>query len=191
MIIEIRDDLNQYLVNNQYLENVNTKYNDLILKAKPLSNYKLKKYFFHSDLKVEIFKNLDYVSYRNHPRTKYEMLNPWMSEKFDDSFHNYDNEELLSFMNEDELKAYNSLPFCFIAYRGFSTNEFDINKAKNAMSWTVDKRVATRFIDYHNKNNDKKKYLIEKLIFKSDIKLVLLARDEAEIVIENEEVFIK
>lgn len=91
----------------------------------------------------------------------------------------------------DELKAYNSLPFCFIAYRGFSANEFDINKAKNAMSWTVDKRVALRFIDYHNKRNDKKKYLIEKLIFRSDVMLVLLARGEAEIVIENEEVFIK
>ena len=185
MIIEIRDDLYQYLVNNQYLDNTNNKYNDLILKAKPLSNYKLKKYFLHSDLEVEILKNISCEAFRNNPRVKYEMLNPWINEKFDDSFNNYDNEELLSFMNEDELKAYNSLPFCFIAYRGFSTNEFDINKAKNAMSWTVDKRVALRFIDYHNKNNDKKKYLIEKLIFRSDVKLVLLARDEAEIVIDN------
>ena len=191
MIIEIRDDLYQYLVNNQYLDNTNNKYNDLILKAKPLSNYKLKKYFLHSDLEVEILKNISCEAFRNNPRVKYEMLNPWINEKFNDSFHNYDNEELLSFMNEDELKAYNSLPFCFIAYRGFSTNEFDINKAKNAMSWTVDKRVALRFIDYHNKNNDKKKYLIEKLIFRSDVMLVLLARGEAEIVIENEEVFIK
>ena len=190
MIIEIKDDLNQYLFSN-IEKGIGKKYNDLILKAKPLSSYKLKKYFFHSDLKVEAFKNLDYVSYRNNPRVKYEMLNPWINEKFDDSFDNYDDEELVSFMNKDELKAYNSLPFCFIAYRGFSTNEFDINKAKNAMSWTVDKRVALRFIDYHNKGNDKKKYLIEKLIFKSDVMLVLLARGEAEIVIENEEVFIK
>ena len=184
MIIEIKDDLNQYLFSN-IRKGIRKKYNDLILKAKPLSSYKLKKYFFHSDLEVEAFKNLDYVSYENNPRVRYEMLNPWINEKFDDSFDNYDDEELVSFMNKDELKAYYSLPFCFIAYRGFSTNEFDINKAKNAMSWTVDKRVAKFFIDFHNKNNNKKKYLIEKLIFKSDVKLVLLARNEAEIVIDN------
>ena len=184
MIIEIRDDLNQYLFSNTGT-GIEKQYNDLILTAKPRSSYKLKKYFFHSDLKVEAFKNLDSISYRNNPRVKYEMLNPWINEKFNDSFDNYDDEELLSFMNKDELKAFNSLPFCFIAYRGFSTNEFDINKAKNAMSWTVDKRVAKRFIDFHNKNNNKKKYLIEKLIFKSDVKLVLLARNEAEIVIDN------
>ena len=53
------------------------------------------------------------------------------------------------------------------------------------MSWTVDKRVAKRFIDFHNRNNNKKKYLIEKLIFRSDVKLVLLSRGEAEIVIDN------
>lgn len=182
MIIEIKDDLKQYLINDD--GNVSKQYNKLILKAKPLSRYKLKKYFFHSDLEVEILKNLDYVSRKNNPRLKYEMLNPLINQKFNDTFLIYDDEELLSFLNKDELKAYNSLPFCFIAYRGFSTNEFDINKAKNAMSWTVDKRVAKRFIEFHNRNNDKKKYLIEKLIFKSDIKLVLLARDEAEIVIE-------
>ena len=61
MIIEIRDDFNQYLFSNIGKGN-EKKYNDLILKAKPLSSYKLKKYFFQSDLKVEAFKNIDYIS---------------------------------------------------------------------------------------------------------------------------------
>ena len=181
----IKEDIEQYLMNENRKSAI--KYNNRIRKAKPL-NQKQLELFSNSDKEVEILKGLKKSEYRNHPRVVYEILNPRKNEIFTDDFNLYDNEELYSFMNEDEQKAYDSLPFCFYAYRGYVTNSLNIEKAFSALSWTVKKEVAEHFVEYHettNKNADK--YIFEKLIFKCDVALVLLPRDEAEIVLKGSE----
>ena len=74
-------------------------------------------------------------------------------------------------MNEDELKAYNSLPFCFIAYRGFSTNEFDINKQlfKN----DVEIKLTNKEVDFltllcERKNQTVSYNLIQEIVWQND-----------------------
>lgn len=179
----IKEDTEKYLFEDFSKSAI--KYNNKIRKAKPL-NQKQLELFKNSDKEVEILKGLEYSEYRNNPRCVYEMLNPRINEMFMDDFNLYDDEELYSFMNEDEQKAYDSLPFCFYAYRGYVTNSLNIEKAFSALSWTVKKEVAERFIEYHDatkKNSNK--YIFEKLIFKSDVALVLLQRNEAEIVLKG------
>jgi len=58
----------------------------------------------------------------------------------------------------------------------------------NALSWTVKKEVAEFFTNFHEETNvNVNKYIFEKLIFKSDVALVLLVRGEAEIVLKGNE----
>ena len=181
----IKEDIEQYLFEDFSKSAI--KYNNRIRKSKPLNKKQLE-LFSQSDKEVEILKGLKYEEYKNNPRCVYEMLNPRINEIFMDNFNLYDDEELYSFMNEDEQKAYDCLPICFYVYRGYATNSLNIEEAFNALSWTVKKEVAEFFTNFHEETNvNVNKYIFEKLIFKSDVALVLLVRGEAEIVLKGNE----
>ena len=147
------------------------------------------KIFNQIDEEVEILKGVDYNTFREHPRTMYEMANIRMGEVafFDSS--EYEHEEIYTFMTPSEQKAYDSLPPLFRVYRGYTSHSVEIERAFNAQSWTVNKKVAEFFIKEHKlkcKNNKSESVLLEKIVFKSDIDLVLLTRGEAEIIINVE-----
>ena len=137
------------------------------------------------DETLEIFKDVDYKTFRNHPRTMYEMANIRMGEvAFLDS-DNYEFEEIYTFMTPSEQKAYDSLPNVFRGYRGYASDKINIDRGFEAQSWTVNKKVAEFFINEHSrKYKNSQLVMFEKIIFKSDVALVLLCRDESEIVLK-------
>lgn len=100
--------------------------------------------------------------------------------------HNYTSEMIYNCMTPCEQRAYDSLPDVFKVYRGYaypSTKKFSKSLAEQASSWTVDKSIAEFFTQYHTemKEGALKTALITGIVKKSDILLVMLGRDEAEV----------
>ena len=176
---------NKKPMNNYKTIKENINYSKEMLKHLGIVNLE---FFKQTEDEVEILKGVDYQTFRSHPRTMYEMANIRMGEVafFDGS--EYEFEEIYTFMTPSEQKAYDSLPPLFKVYRGYTSHKIDIERAFNSQSWTVDKKVAEFFIKEHKlkyKNIQHESVLFEKLIFKSNVDLILLARGEAEIIISQ------
>lgn len=134
---------------------------------------------------IEILKNKELIFYNKRP----ELLTHIPKNHSHDGIRittNYTDEMLYNCMNTCEKKAYDSLPETFIVYRGYAVvegvEEFDEDKAMKATSWTASRKTAKFFVDYHARDRtNTKKYIITAKIYKSDVALILLGREEAEI----------
>lgn len=87
-------------------------------------------------------------------------------------------------MNNEERTYYDKLPKSFTIYRGLSYKEY---KSKDyGISWTLDKKIAERYI-FYDKNKSEKGGLVSKNIFKKDILTIFNDGANMEVIHLNDE----